>query len=101
MGALQNIRVRSSVSGGQFALWGLLFSTFDCTYAELRHKEDPWNAIMSGGTTGAILAARQGAARCAVSAVTGAIILACIEGASIMIQRFTAQQGRMQAAPIS
>ena len=44
--------------GGQFAAWGLCFATFDCSFAKLRQKEDPWNSIMSGGAAGAVMAAR-------------------------------------------
>ena len=43
---------------GQFAVWGGLFSTFDCALVALRQREDPWNAIASGALTGGILAAR-------------------------------------------
>lgn len=37
-------------------MWGLMFTTADCTFARIRGKEDPWNSIMSGFTTGFILA---------------------------------------------
>lgn len=37
-------------------MWGLMFTTADCTFAHIRGKEDPWNSIMSGFTTGFILA---------------------------------------------
>jgi hypothetical protein len=43
---------------GNFAVWGGLFSTFDCCLMGLRGKEDPWNSIGSGAITGAVLAAR-------------------------------------------
>ncbi len=46
------------VHAGQFAVWGLLFSTFDCSLAAIRRKEDPWNAIGSGAITGGLLAIR-------------------------------------------
>lgn len=45
---------------GSFAVWGGLFSTFDCTLIAIRGKEDPWNSIMSGALTGGALAARTG-----------------------------------------
>lgn len=47
-----------SVTAGNFAVWGGLFSTFDCCLMGLRGKEDPWNSIGSGAITGAVLAAR-------------------------------------------
>ena len=45
---------------GSFAVWGGLFSTFDCTLIAVRGKEDPWNSIASGAITGGVLAARTG-----------------------------------------
>ena len=45
---------------GNFAVWGGLFSTFDCVLSGVRKKEDPWNSIISGAATGGVLAARGG-----------------------------------------
>lgn len=39
-------------------MWGLLFSTCECTLSTIRHKEDTWNAIISGAATGGLLAIR-------------------------------------------
>ena len=52
--ALKNILLIS----GNFAMWGLMFSSFDCTFQYVRGKEDPWNAIASGAATGAVLSFR-------------------------------------------
>lgn len=57
-GSLEAVKARGPVVGGNFAVWGALFASFDCSFAALRHKEDPWNSIMSGAATGAVLAAR-------------------------------------------
>jgi import inner membrane translocase subunit TIM17 len=57
-GGLTRMKERAPVLGGQFAAWGLCFATFDCTFAHLRQKEDPWNSIMSGAAAGAVMAAR-------------------------------------------
>ena len=43
---------------GNFAVWGGMFSTFDCCLMYARGKEDPWNSIGSGALTGAVLMAR-------------------------------------------
>jgi len=43
---------------GNFAVWGGMFSTFDCCLMFVRGKEDPWNSIGSGALTGAVLMAR-------------------------------------------
>ncbi len=58
LGALVRLKERAPVLGGQFAAWGLCFASFDCTFAHLRQKEDPWNSIMSGAAAGAVMAAR-------------------------------------------
>ena len=50
---LQAIRREAPRIGGSFAVWGGLFSTFDCTLVALRKKEDPWNSIAAGALTGA------------------------------------------------
>ena len=52
------MKARSPVLGGNFAVWGGLFSTFDCALKGIRQKEDPWNVIASGFLTGGVLAAR-------------------------------------------
>lgn len=46
------------MTGGNFGVWGGMFSTFDCAVKGWRQKEDAWNAIISGFMTGGCLAAR-------------------------------------------
>lgn len=77
---------------GNFAVWGGLFSTFDCCLMGIRGKEDPWNSIGSGAITGAVLAARGGPSAALRSAALGAVLLALIEGIGIGITRMTAEQ---------
>lgn len=45
-------------TAGGFAMWGGLFSTFDCALLAIRQKDDPINPILSGAITGGVLAAR-------------------------------------------
>lgn len=92
IGSLAAIKERGPIIGGNFAVWGGLFSTIDCTLVSIRKKEDPWNSIASGAMTGAILAARQGPASIVGSAVIGAVLLGLIEGVGIMFTRLTAEQ---------
>jgi import inner membrane translocase subunit TIM17 len=56
--SIDAVKARAPVTGGSFATWGALFATFDCTFAAIRHKEDPWNSIASGAATGGVLAMR-------------------------------------------
>jgi hypothetical protein len=41
------IKARAPVLGGNFGVWGGLFSTFDCAVKGIRKKEDPYNASRS------------------------------------------------------
>ncbi|GAA5811412.1 mitochondrial inner membrane translocase subunit Tim17/Tim22/Tim23/peroxisomal protein PMP24 [Pilaira anomala] len=93
-GAVSAMKARAPVLGGNFAVWGGLFSTFDCGLKGIRQKEDPWNSIISGGLTGGVLAARGGVKAAAVSAVVGGALLALIEGVGIGISRMTADQNK-------
>jgi len=79
-GSMTAIKARAPVIGGNFAVWGGLFSTIDCSLIKMRGKEDPWNAIISGAATGGILAARSGPGAMLGSALIGGVLLAMIEG---------------------
>jgi len=97
-GAWMNTRIRAPRYGVSFAAWAFAFSSAECTMIHFRQREDPWNSICSGAFAGAALAARQGKGAMAVSAVFGGIILAVIEGAmSIMNKYQMDQQLAMQA----
>ena len=76
--------------GGSFAVWGGLFSTFDCALIAARHKEDPWNSIAAGALTGGFLQLRTGPASAARAAAFGGVLLAMIEGLGIMLTKMTA-----------
>ena len=89
-GGLEAIRREAPKIGGSFAVWGGLFSAFDCTLVAIRRKEDPWNPIMSGALTGSVLQLRYGLASAGRSAAFGGFLLAVIEGISIMLTRVTA-----------
>lgn len=86
-GAFTAVRMRAPVLGGNFGVWGGLFSVFDCSLAAFRGVEDPWNAILSGGITGGVLAARAGPKAIVRNAAAGMVLLALIEGVSIVISK--------------
>jgi len=88
-GALAAARVRAPILGGNFGVWGGLFAVFDCSLAYGRGVEDPWNAIMAGGLTGGVLAARAGPRAIGRNAVVGMVLIALIEGVGIAINKFT------------
>jgi len=51
-------------------------------------REDMMNSVIAGGTTGFVLAARQGIPVAMVSGAIGALLLALIEGGALVMNRF-------------
>ncbi|CDP08190.1 unnamed protein product [Coffea canephora] len=96
IGGTQAIRMNAPRVGGSFAVWGGLFSTFDCTMVYLRQKEDPWNSIFAGAATGGLLQMRQGFGAASRSAMFGGVLLALIEGAGIMVNKLMNAQQMQQ-----
>ena len=96
-GAFSAARMRAPVLGGQFGVWGGLFSVFDCSLAALRRREDAWNAIAAGGITGGVLAARAGPRAIARNAAGGAFILALIEGVMMLVTKMILRAQQAQA----
>ncbi len=76
------MRNRAPFLGGNFGLWGGIFSSMDCLLIHFRQKDDPWNAVMAGFITGGVLAIRGGASQAFKQACMGGVILAIIEVAS-------------------
>ncbi|KAE8693636.1 Mitochondrial import inner membrane translocase subunit Tim17-A [Hibiscus syriacus] len=91
IGGTQAVRMNAPRVGGSFAVWGGLFSTFDCTMVYVRQKEDPWNSIIAGAATGGFLSMRQGPGAASRAAIFGGILLALIEGAGIMLNKVLSQ----------
>ena len=86
-GGATAVRMNAPRVGGNFGIWGSLFSSFDCAIVYARRKEDPWNSIAAGAATGGLLSLRQGLLATGRSAVFGGALLALIEGAGIMVNR--------------
>lgn len=80
-------------------MWGGLFSTYDCAVKGVRRKEDPYNAIIAGFLTGGSLAVRGGARAMRNSAIGCGVLLAVIEGVSIMFQRMMAHNTKLELPP--
>ncbi|KAL1128029.1 hypothetical protein V6Z11_A13G218900 [Gossypium hirsutum] len=91
VGGTQAVRMNAPRVGGSFAVWGGLFSTFDCTMVYVRQKEDLWNSIIASAATGGFLSMRQGLGAASRSALVGGVLLALIEGAGIMLNKFLSQ----------
>lgn len=84
------VKTKAPVLGGSFAVWGCLFSTIDCSLIYIRKKEDPYNSIISGALTGAILSVRRGVGAMVGSAIIGGVLLGMIEGAGVMLTKWEA-----------
>lgn len=100
LGGSQAVRMNAPRVGGSFAVWGGLFSTFDCSMVYLRQKEDPWNSIIAGAATGGFLQMRHGLRSASKSALFGGVLLALIEGAGLMINRVLANMAQMPPPPL-
>ncbi|BFZ61284.1 Dolichyl-phosphate-mannose--protein mannosyltransferase 1 [Saitoella coloradoensis] len=100
IGALAAIKARAPVLGGNFGVWGGLFSTYDCAVKGIRHKEDPWNAIIAGFFTGGSLAIRAGYKQARNSAIGCAMLLGVFEGVGIMMNKAFAANNAPQAPMI-
>ncbi|GAB4852660.1 hypothetical protein Ancab_016875 [Ancistrocladus abbreviatus] len=87
VGGSQAVRMNAPRVGGSFAVWGGLFSAFDCSMVYVRQKEDPWNSIIAGAATGGFLQMRQGLGAASRSALFGGVLLGLIEGAGIMLNK--------------
>jgi len=99
-GALSVIKSRAPVTGGNFGVWGGMFSTFDCAIKGWRQKEDAWNAIASGFLTGGCLAARSGPRSAFGSAVACGILLGVFEGVGVLVSRIMNDNTRPQLPPL-
>ena len=79
-------------------MWGGVFSSVDCMLISYRQKDDPWNAIAAGYITGGVLAIRGGISVANKNALMGGVILALIEGVSVIVTSFTMRQQHAYAA---
>jgi len=96
IGSIAAVKARAPVVGGNFGVWGGMFSTFDCAVKGYRQKEDAWNAILSGFLTGGCLAARSGPRGALTSAVGCGILLGVFEGVGVLFSRMFAEGTRPQ-----
>ena len=89
---LCHVRNRAPFLGGNFCLWGGLFSATECLMIYYRQQDDPLNAIVGGVITGGLLSIRGGASIAFKQACIGGVILMLIEGVQVI---WMAHQTRM------
>jgi import inner membrane translocase subunit TIM17 len=108
---MSSIKARAPVTGGNFGVWGGMFSTFDCAVKGYRQKEDAWNGIISGFMTGGCLALRSksfcfcyvcklltmgigGPKATLGSAIACGILLGVFEGIGVLLSRTMGEVNR-------
>lgn len=79
------MRNRAPFLGGNFGLWGGIFSSIDCLLIYYRQKDVPSNAVAAGFLTGGVLAIRGGVAVAFRQAMIGGVILCVIEGVGTLM----------------
>ncbi len=95
LSGLSSARTRAPVLGGNFGVWGLTFSSFDCALIGVRGgREDAWNSVAAGALTGGLLAVRGGPGAAVRAAAVGGILLGLIEGAGVLLNRLFAEEYR-------
>lgn len=89
----QQVRTIYPCCGGELAVWGYLYSNFDCAMVYFRQRDDPWNSIAAGAAASGVLAWRQGPRAVGLSAAIGGFVLALTEGYTILANRFQKPTG--------
>lgn len=89
---LCHVRNRAPFLGGNFGMWGGIFSLCDCLLVHYRQKDDPKNAVVAGAITGGLLAIRGGAQVAFKQAIIGGVILLVIEGIGTLMQAVMMKQ---------
>jgi import inner membrane translocase subunit TIM17 len=82
---LCHVRNRAPYLGGNFGLWGGIFSSVECLLIHYRQIDDKYNTVAAGFITGGVLAIRGGASQAFKQALLGGMILTIIEGVSTLM----------------
>mmetsp|Transcript_21890 Transcript_21890/g.55022 ORF Transcript_21890/g.55022 Transcript_21890/m.55022 type:complete len:161 (-) Transcript_21890:16-498(-) len=93
------VRNRGPQIGGNFAIWGTLFSSFDCAISGTLGTEGFMNSIAAGAMTGGVLAMRNGMRAAGTSALAGGVLLGLIEGFSAVLPMILPKGGPEPEAP--
>jgi len=87
-GGLMLLRSRAPILGGSFAMWACVFSISSCIMVYIRQREDPFNSVVAGFSTGFILAIRGGFRNAMRSAIIGGLFLSIIESMMVMHSQY-------------
>jgi import inner membrane translocase subunit TIM17 len=94
---LKAVKMRGPIMGGSFAIWGTMYSSYDCSFMYIRDTDDVWNSVAAGFMTGGTLAIRTGPKAALGAAMFGGVILGAIEGLQLVMQNMIAGQNAPQA----
>ncbi|KAM7519440.1 hypothetical protein LguiB_018402 [Lonicera macranthoides] len=86
-GGIHAIRMNAPRVGGRLAVWGGLFSAFNCAMFYARQKEYPWNSIIAGATAGGFHEIWKGLRPASRAALYGGIFFALMEGTLFMFEK--------------
>lgn len=100
-GAILAVKYRAPILGGSFAMWGGLFSSFDCSLMKYSNQDRPINAIAAGALTGGVLAMRAGLKPAMRNAAVGGLILAVIEGVNVGYSNLMLKQQMLMMQEVS
>lgn len=90
-GGWMNAKVRGPIYGGNFAIWGGLYTMSDLLLQRARGASDGYNSVLAGALTGGALAARAGFKQFYRNAAIGGVLLGVIEGFSTVMGAFKGQ----------
>ena len=82
------LRQKATSLGGSFATWSLFYSASYCACSFLRKREDCYNGIIAGFSTGFILSMRSGLRSAIKSGIAGGFFLSAVEGISMIAQQY-------------
>ena len=97
-GGIKLLSNRAAIVGGSFAMWACIFSISNCIMVFYRGREDPFNSVIAGFTTGFVLAVRGGLRNAIRSGIIGGIFLGIIE---IMMVIYGQRQKKIQVEMIN
>ena len=82
------LRQKATTLGGSFATWSLFYSASYCACSFLRKRQDCYNGIIAGFSTGFILSMRSGLKSAIRSGIAGGFFLSAVEGIAMIAQQY-------------
>ncbi|MCL7028896.1 hypothetical protein MKW94_011763 [Papaver nudicaule] len=87
IGGAQAVRLNVPRVASGFAAWGATITAFEYVSANVRHKDDPWNLIISASATAGLFDIRKGFRKASRSALIIGAWWACAEGFGLWLNK--------------